>query len=480
MRKLFLLFFLVFGFNLFGQTYDIIIGYERQTDDDKKEEFQNSYPTFSQEVLGWGLNGNSSRHIKMKSSENSGDSHIDNALGYYFRNTNGPQVAYINFKNVLVESFFTDYYIDVALNYAYGQTLYSVDQGDNNIEFDDLITPGKSHQLIHTYMGNLFVQDFKPNVSLFLPPNRDPANGTKTICANEQFGVFAYPQGFPSQIYNWQYSLDNKGTWSDVPDEFHVYNPTFTIFDLLGSNHLNYIGKTIYFRMGYNSMVFAGGIEFPLIYSACTPLVNKVEYRLPPLCYGDNIRDITVTFDRNLNTGEELRYFQLKAVNPGTNAPDGTPPIIYPFFSEGDENNGLVTQLDEKSSGVYTYSLLNFKGLNPNSTYQIQYQAFQNDINKGVSISPKTQNIKYTEPEPISFNITNAVNPVCFGDTAEITIDVSGGTGDYKFYVDGIEQKNPEPIIETDGYYHIRGLITTATNSIKVTDTNDCIEKATN
>lgn len=461
-----------------GQTYDIVIAYERQPTDDKRNEYFSNFPTFSQELLGWGLNGHGARQIKIKKSDNSNDYHIDDNLGYYFRNINGPQLTYINFIGVPAESSFIDYFIDVAINNAYGQTLYSIDNGEQNIEFDDLINPGKNHQLITTYMGNFYVQNFKPNVSLFLPPNRDPAGGTKTICANEQFGVFAYPKGFPVEIYNWQYSLDNKSTWRNVPEQFHVSNPDFKISDILGSNHLDYIGKTIYFRMGYNSMVFAGGKEFPLIYSACAPIVNKLEYKLPPLCYGDNIRDITVTFDRKLKTGEELRFFQLKAVNPLTNLPDSTPPIPYPFFSEGDPRNGLVTSFEEKSTGVYTYSLLNFRGLNPGATYQIRYQAFENNAGKGFSFSPQKDNIKYKEPDPVYFDISQAENPVCANQTVEVIIDVEGGTGSYKFFVDGVEQTDPEPEKEADGYFHLRGLNPEADNYIKVIDSNNCIEKS--
>lgn len=477
MKKLFLLLLFVFVSHSFGQTYDIVIAYERQPTDEKRQEYLSTYPQFSQEYLAWGLNGNSSRLVKMNSNDNSGNTYIDNALGYYFKRTSGPQLTYINFKNVLAESSFTDYFIDVSIYNAYGQTLYSVDTGDQNIEFDDLINPGKNHQLITTYAGNFYVQSFKPNVSIFLPPNRDPAGGTKTICANEQFGVFAYPQGFPMEVYNWQYSLDNKNTWRDVPTAFHVSNPDFTISDLLGSNHLDYIGKTIYFRMGYNSMVFANGLEFPLVYSTCAPVVTQLEYNLPPLCNGDNIRDITLTFDRNLKPGEELRFFQLKAVNTATNLPDSTPPILYPVFSEGDPRNGVVTTFDEKTLNVFTYTLSNFRGLNPGATYQIRYQAFENNASKGFSFSPEADNIEYKEPEPISFEINKANNPLCADQTVEITIDVHGGTGDYIFYVDDVKQTNPEPEKEQDGYYHIRGLTPTANNNIKVTDSNGCIEK---
>ena len=321
----------------------------------------------------------------------------------------------------------------------------------------------------------IWITDFKPNGLLI--KNLD----NNLICAGQQLELQCFPDGFPKEAYHWQYSLDNKLTWIDVPTK--IVNGSsindskvskFTIYDILGDDHINHSGP-IDFRIGYADRSFSTN-TIQINYSLCAPVTKKIEY-LSPLCFADNVRDVTVTFDRNLYSGEELRFFQLKAVDPATNLPDGTPSIIYPFFSEGDPNNGLIKKFDEKNPGIYTFSLLNFKGLNPNATYQIQYQAFQDNVTKGVTISPKTENFKYTEPEPLKFEIKKADNPLCNNDLAEVSIAVTGGTGDYKFYVDGVEKTSPKPAKETDGYYHIRELVPTATNSIKVMDENDCIER---
>ena len=485
MKKIYLLLLLGLGLNSYAQTpltatYDFSIGYERQSTD-KQYEFINSYPSVPLELLTFSLTGLASNVVKIKSSDNIGNNYINDTYGCCYRMPNSPQPTFLHYKNIPAgnhQGSFVDFGLVISLFNHNGHPRLDIDRGDHNFEFYQFINPGKNNHntLVDTYMGYFYVHSFKPNVFIHFPVNRNPATGTKTICANEQFGVNAYPEGFPPEIYNWQYSLDNKATWLDVPQEFHKANPNFTISDLLENNHLNYLDKTIYFRMGYDSMVFAEGIEFPLIYSSCAPLVNNVEY-LPPLCYGDNVRDVTVTFDRNLYPGEELHDFQLKAVNTNTNLPDTTPPIVYPFFVEGDSKNGLITKFDEKSPGIYSYSMSNFRGLNPNATYQIRYQAFENSKNKGLAISEEDKNILYTEPLPLKFEIKKADNPVCADDFVEVAISVSGGTGDYKFYVDGNEKTNPKPIKESDGYYHILGIVPTSTNSIKVTDANSCIEK---
>ncbi|MEO8238793.1 MAG: hypothetical protein ABI576_11845 [Flavobacterium sp.] len=345
--------------------------------------------------------------------------------------------------------------------------------------------------------GIIKVLSYKPNMTLNIPAKYNvtytneeyqqyfqfgiplPERGT-TVCSGEVIDLSVSPLGFKRGTYNWQYKIKG-GTWKDFKyknvnntETTYVARPTFTIADILNTEDQNYTGF-IDIRLGSGQNApFTSSVK--LNYSNCAPIIKKTEYLLPPLCYGDNIRDVTVTFDRDLFLLEELRYFQLQAVNPDTNISDGTPPVFYPFISDNNPNNGLITKLDEKSLGVFTYSLTNFKGLNPNATYQIQYQAFQNNTTKGVSISPKKENFKYIEPDPLIFKIIKADNPICVDDPVEISILVSGGNGNYKFYVDDTEQTSPKPVKETDGYYHIRGLIPTAINNIKVMDTNNCIE----
>lgn len=83
----------------------------------------------------------------------------------------------------------------------------------------------------------------------------------------------------------------------------------------------------------------------------------------------------------------------------------------------------------------------------------------------------------YNEPAVLKFEIKKADNPICTNDPVELSIAVTGGTGYYKFYVDGVEKTSPKPVKEADGYYHVKGLVPTAVNSIKVMDENNCIEK---
>lgn len=323
------------------------------------------------------------------------------------------------------------------------------------------------------------IDGIQPNVTF---KNLDTAN-PNSICAGGQVSLAAFPTevipgnpDFPAEVYHWQYSLDNKASWIDVPAYINgiktndIATTRFSINELLPATHDNYFNKTIYFTLAYGNVPAIG-----ILYSPCAPLVTKIDYS-PPLCYGDNIPSVTVTFSRNLYAQEELRYFQLLAVDPATNAPDGTPPLIFPFTTEGDPNNGLIKKFDEKTTNVFTYSLTNFKGLKDKSMYQIKYQAFQNNVTRGVSISPQLQNLTYKEYEPVKFTIVKAENPKCAGELTTVAINVTGGTKSYEFYIDGTKFNATKN--EADGLYYITGLNPAATNNIKVIDTNNCFEKS--
>ncbi|GAA3769920.1 hypothetical protein [Flavobacterium ginsengiterrae] len=322
------------------------------------------------------------------------------------------------------------------------------------------------------------IDGFQPNVNI---RNLDNAN-PNSICAGGQLSLAAFATeliagntDFPAEVYHWQYSLDNKASWIDVPAFIggiktnDVATTRFSINELLPATHENYLDKTIYFRIAYGNVTPIG-----ILYSPCAPVVSNIEY-VRPKCAGDNIPSVKVTFSRNLNTQEELRYFQLLAVDPITNVPDGTPPITFPFTVDGDPNNGLIKTFEEKTPNVYTYTLSNFKGLKDKSMYQIKYQAFQNNVTRGVSISPKAKNFTYEEYEPVKFKIIKAENPKCAGEPVSIVIEVTGGTKSYDFYIDGSKINAVKNQI--DGYYYLTGLNPAAQNNLKVVDTNDCIEK---
>lgn len=74
--------------------------------------------------------------------------------------------------------------------------------------------------------------------------------------------------------------------------------------------------------------------------------------------------------------------------NGGLNDITNTPPVILPFLKNGNPNSGLITKFDKKTASVFISFFENFTSLNPAANYQVQYQAFQNNLTPGVTSSP--------------------------------------------------------------------------------------------
>lgn len=456
-------------------TYDIVIAYERKN---------NGFPSnIMPEKYYWTFEyGNTGNYLKMEPSDNNYDYHIGMCIGgthykeEYTRDVNGPTVAYINFKKIPADKGFYNCHIRAFYrnsNSNFCTFNYMDDTGALPVfDYHNFIGNYTINQKIVSPMGNFYIQSFKPNVSIFLPPNRDPTTGIKSICSGEQFGIFAYPTGFPEEIYNWQFSLDNKNTWREVPSQYHVANPTFTIKDIVfGEDHLNYDGKTLYFRLGYNGKVFSQ--EIPLIYSACAPIIKKIDYS-PPLCYNDNIPNVIITFDRDLKPGETLMPFSIvRADDTSIIAKQITNPI---------------TALDGIDPNK-TFSFTNFNGLENGKNYTIIYQAIQDENARGLIPTPLT--FQYTEPEPLTFTII-PTDPLCHDGEGGLTINVTGGSGEYFYSLDDgpkiaftvttVETSttiNNITTISRSASQPITLPVTDAQKSykIKITDKHGCIEK---
>lgn len=310
---------------------------------------------------------------------------------------------------------------------------------------------------------NIQTSNFKPNVTI------ENSKKTSEICGGEEIILQASPgiapNKFPDEAYHWQYSLDGISNWIDLPENKNNTPRTSFKIDDLNNNEIKYF-STIYFRLGYNQhRPFTSPIAIQ--YYACGPTVSDISFKGPD-CNGDIVKSLSFTFKEELNSeiGEQLASLSVVDIEDDSKIFMQIPgPISY-----------------ANDTKKYTYT--SFQQLENGHTYRIKYQAqipnpndASNPIMRGVLYSPKEFNFKYTEPAPLKFEIKKADNPTCAGDLAEVSIAVTGGTGDYKFYVDGVEKTSPKPVKEADGYYHIKGLVPTAVNSIKVMDENNCIEK---
>lgn len=310
-------------------------------------------------------------------------------------------------------------------------------------------------------IGTIIANNFKPNgltigkVNPITPPE---------YIAGQQLDLQAITPGpatnrFPDAAYHWQYSLDNNVTWIDVPISINNRtNPSFSIEDILGEDHVNHFGP-IDFRLGYYNRPFTD--PYRITYKPGTVILKDRTYEAPN-CYNDDVKSLIAYFDRKLDSGEVLSILHI--------VPYPKPNPSTPMLQQTTVN---ALTLDT-NTGLYKYSFNIPPGTNlENRKYVIEYQSAVNGVPKGTLTMGEP--FTYQNPDPIRFEIKEAINPSCNNDKVEIAINVTGGTGSYRFYVDGdlkTAVKN-----DTNGYYYIKDLVPSANNIIKVTDTKDCIEK---
>jgi hypothetical protein len=334
------------------------------------------------------------------------------------------------------------------------------------VEKDSELIKGKFISLAGCH-GHIRITGFKPNVTI-------TNQKSTTVCSGEELNLQGFPARFPNEAYHWQYSFDGTTNWIDVSNKINArelnntHTTRFSIYEILGKEHEKYFDKPIYFRLGYGQdRPFTEPLA--IMYNSCAPVIKNVDYK-PPICNGDAIQKVEVTFNRPLNPGESLDRIKMKDVGNGLEINERTDITIFSL------NN------------PYKYL---FTGINPlenGRTYKIVYQAQIEDpldpkkkIMKGFLESPKELDFTYKDPVKLTFKITKQTPPSCFGgEDGSIEIMVTSGVPLYRFYLDRVELKDQLYPKLIDGKYHILGLKANPKGyKIKVTDTNGCIEKTT-
>lgn len=265
--------------------------------------------------------------------------------------------------------------------------------------------------------------------------------------------------------YSWQYRKENDPTWkyfeynkhynknglsfspNDVPD---LSNYTGNLFIRFVVEYENFQNNKI---ENYESNISIYDI------TTCSPFLVTPPIVTDTRCNNEPSGSVTLKFQTELKENQKF-LFNLFTFNQNL--------LDFVFI------NNVFVNKSEIINNTFTWNDLG------EGNYIIKYQAQSTsdnseDLNSSLVI---TDEFTVGSPLPLKFEIKKADNPICADNPVEVSIAVTGGTGDYKFYVDGVEKTNPKPVKEADGYYHIRGLIPTAMNSIKVTDQHGCIEKA--
>jgi len=362
----------------------------------------------------------------------------------------------------------TSAYSSFSLSISSGCTPLGASTKDCNDEFTYSATAinlikGTAGLSAGSCNGSVYISSFIPDVNI---KNLDTSTPTE-VCAGFQLSLAAFPAGFPQEAYHWQYSINNKVSWIDVPATIsgrqtnNIATPTFSMQELLGATHTNHLNKQIFFRLGYSGTAFTTPLA--LTYSSCAPVAEYIKYEAPQ-CNGNNVEKIEVFFKEKLKTGEDLSIIYVVNTDPAKTTPRF-------------QNTALITSFTlDPATNLYKYSFPNLgETLENGNFYTVKYQARLNGQPMG-SLQVSQQPFKYIDPAKMQFKITGQTQPTCFGaEDGTIDIEILSGESPYNFYVDNV-LKTASKI--DDLHYKITGLKANVLGyKIKVTDKNDCIEK---
>ncbi|PKV49303.1 putative secreted protein (Por secretion system target) [Aquimarina sp. MAR_2010_214] len=259
--------------------------------------------------------------------------------------------------------------------------------------------------------GSAIVSSFKPNLNI-----QKIGGGGNEVCLGEILKLGAFPFGFPSVAYNWQYSL-NGTSWTDTG----VVNPQLekTIQEILGSSPS--ASTDIYFRLGYNNRAFSP--VYTVKYSPCTPVLTSVDPQNTS-CPDSPDGWFKLWFNEQVPVGGGYMDLQLLDVSLDPNGVFVAQKFQYSFNA-----SGSVFFYDWKPGDIV-----------PPKKYKIIYQY------RNASGDPRgtggTIPITINASTAVTFN-TDHTNPSCTvgqgptNDGSIIINNVSNGTPPYFYEIDG-------------------------------------------
>ncbi|TDX11694.1 hypothetical protein [Flavobacterium sp. S87F.05.LMB.W.Kidney.N] len=258
-------------------------------------------------------------------------------------------------------------------------------------------------------------------MGIYLP---QPVN--TNVCKND---VISLTRG-----WNWQYSYDAVN-WTNFASSYQAKRAiSFTMAALGGSD-----GKTkFYVRAGYDT-TFTDYIIYDII--PCPPGLVGAPLVSSTTCVNNNDGKVVFTYDRDLVSNERFEFSFYKKPD---NILIATPALT-------------IDSVNRK---------LNFSGLAAGD-YSIKYQTF---IGAQPTSTNPTPDPAFTIPAatPFYFQITE-LQPQCNNQQGKIKLTASGGIAPYYYKIDSnAEVQFTSPTNEID--------VTYGEHSIKVRDTNSCID----
>jgi hypothetical protein len=224
---------------------------------------------------------------------------------------------------------------------------------------------------------------------------------------------------FPPSVYNWEFSVDNGGTWLPFPSQYQgldsIRLTAIQLFAGSGLDIANYLAENIIIRI---NACTGSVLSNPLLLNIKkSPPKIISSTATPPACFDTDDGKLTFTFDRMLASNESL----ILNLNDNTH-----PGLIY---------QRQITNDSLDSNHAYTFP----DNLQP-AQYYLVYQGSL-ALGSGGSTVTSLSNVKQsdmsniTAPTPVSFTDTS-INVWCYeGNDGIITVNAVGGVGNYQYMI---------------------------------------------
>lgn len=226
--------------------------------------------------------------------------------------------------------------------------------------------------------------------------------------------------GLAPAAYNWQYNIGKSAIWYSFPAQYIGLDS----INLSASQLLKASGIIAEDSVEQNLRVRVSSCNDTFLSDAVTYVIKKSPPKItsfsvtPPQCFDTDDGHISFTFDRALQTGETL-ILNLRDLNRTS--------LIY-----------QVQIGDNDLDNTHTYKFLN--NFQPSRYQLIYYGRYKFSNGSGTPVTSES-NVKQSSeflvvaPLPISFT-TSQVNIWCYdGNDGSITINATGGTGNYQYMV---------------------------------------------
>jgi hypothetical protein len=293
------------------------------------------------------------------------------------------------------------------------------------------------------------------NSRVWIYPERIGLTASETYLPSADRITIAATAGYPAAVYKWEYNVGGgDADWRQFPASTNTAGrSTIEIsgYDLMGAAFDNIPrDKNVFIRVRpadyceSDRLTLKPTIPAPHI-TGLTPVVNK--------CFGEYNGTIKVQFDRPLHNGETLNILLTDTITgqPGYTA------------------SGL-TALDAANS--YTFP----EQFGPGG-FKIELIGTYNDVRTYTGHPAHREETGFTGPTAVNFT-TSSRNVYCHGGAdATITINASGGVGNYRAAWKKIQDAIYNEVgFSAAGQHTISGL-DSGVYQVRVLDGNNCVMK---